>query len=189
MERLTAQWGNNHAVPTKIYLDFMFGLDDDTSQGLTEIFDRLAAYEDTGLEPCDYAAMKAALEQADTAKKDLNELIHIVGAAGVDHLRELVQAEKDGRLVVLPCKVGATVWAITSTANVPGIDAVDAKIDIFECKVESITHYPNGAIQLRLFYQGTFVAWWATASDFGKTVFSTREQAEAALKGDPDAES
>ena len=48
MERLTAQWGENHAVPTKIDLDFVFDLDDKAYGGLTEILDRLAAYEDIG---------------------------------------------------------------------------------------------------------------------------------------------
>lgn len=27
-----------------------------------------------------------------------------------DHIRDLLAAEKDGRLVTLPCKVGSTVW-------------------------------------------------------------------------------
>lgn len=31
--------------------------------------DRLAAYEDTGLEPCDYSAMAHAQEQAERAEK------------------------------------------------------------------------------------------------------------------------
>lgn len=29
---------------------------------------------------------------------------------GIDRLRELAEADKAGRLVVLPCKVGDTVW-------------------------------------------------------------------------------
>lgn len=53
MERLTHRIGNNPAVPTKFDLDFAFKTfdDDQAWAGLTAIFDRLAAYEDTGLEP------------------------------------------------------------------------------------------------------------------------------------------
>lgn len=165
MERLTAQWGNNHAVPTKIYLDFMFGLDDDTSQGLTEIFDRLAAYEDTGLEPCDYAAMKAALEQADTAKKDLNELIHIVGAAGVDRLRELVQAEKDGRLVVLPWAIGQTIYEADPDHGVVKHTLKNAILDMESTAVDDAGN--------------TWPDFWC--SDDESLAHMTREEAEAAL--------
>ena len=51
--------------------------------------DRLAAYEDTGLEPCDYSAMAHALEQAERAREDLTEMIRQIGATGLDRLREL----------------------------------------------------------------------------------------------------
>lgn len=51
MERLTAQWGKNHAVPTKFDLDDFAALPNQEWNGLTDIMDRLAAYEDTGLEP------------------------------------------------------------------------------------------------------------------------------------------
>jgi len=57
---------------------------------LDKAIDRLAAYEDTGLEPEAVEAMKTAIKEFD--------------GISIDHLLELVQAEKDGRLVVLPCK-------------------------------------------------------------------------------------
>ena len=63
---------------------------------------RLAAYEDTGLEPCDYSAMAHALEQAERAREDLTEMIRQIGATGLDRLRELAQADREGRCVVLP---------------------------------------------------------------------------------------
>ena len=36
---------------------------------------------------------------------------------GPDRLRELAEADKDGRVVVLPCKVGDTVWFKTYKNN------------------------------------------------------------------------
>ena len=53
--------------------------------------DRLAAYEDTGLEP---EEIKNAL--------DVNDIIPEINVT-VDHICDLLQAEQDGRLVVLPC--------------------------------------------------------------------------------------
>ena len=67
---------------------------------LDKIVDRLAAYEDTGLEPCDYSAMAHALEQAERAREDLTEMIRQIGATGLDRLRELAQADKEG---ISPC--------------------------------------------------------------------------------------
>ncbi len=121
--------------------------------------DRLAAYEDTGLEPCDYTTMRAVMEQADKAKEDLSELIHVVGAAGIDHLRELVEAEKDGRLVVLPCKVGDTVFA------------AEAK------PVTTLS-----VVRVGVYLEGTEGEGWENLDNFGKTIFLTRSEAEAALK-------
>ena len=60
--------------------------------------DRLAAYEDTGLEPCDYSAMAHALEQAERAREDLTEMIRQIGATGLDRLRELAQADQEGKI-------------------------------------------------------------------------------------------
>lgn len=55
---------------------------------------RLAAYEKYGLEPCDYAAMKTAMENEAEAKRQLSEVLGYLGGLGLDHLRELVKAEK-----------------------------------------------------------------------------------------------
>lgn len=45
---------------------------------------------------------------------------------GVARLRELAEADKDGRLVVLPCKVGDTLW-VTGRDNVPREMALEAR--------------------------------------------------------------
>lgn len=46
------------------------------------------------------------------AYEDIAEL-----CGGFDRLRELADADKDGRVVVLPCKVGDTVWFKTYKNN------------------------------------------------------------------------
>ena len=53
--------------------------------------ERLAAYEDTGLEPREVSAIV----------KEWSDLCTIVGeCGGIDRLREIAEADKDGRLVV-----------------------------------------------------------------------------------------
>lgn len=69
-----------------------------------EAVDRLAAYENAGIEPCDYAVVRASYEEAERAKKDLSSVMDILG----EHI-ELIKANNDGRVVVLPCKIGDTV--------------------------------------------------------------------------------
>ena len=64
---------------------------------------RLGHYEDTGLEPED---LKKAFNETAILKLAAQAL-----STTPDHLRDLLQAENDGRLVVLPCNVGDHVWA------------------------------------------------------------------------------
>ena len=83
---------------------------------IAKAFDRLAAYEETGLEP-----------------------------------EELAQAEKEGRLVVLPCEIGSPVYS-----HVRKLDGAD--------------------------YVRETEFWWSDIPQMSKTVFLTREAAEAALE-------
>ena len=59
-------------------------------------WDRLAAYEDTGLTPEEVTQIKLAI-----MGKSLAEIKEFEGVS-IDRMIELTQAEKDGRLVVLP---------------------------------------------------------------------------------------
>lgn len=114
------------------------------------------------------------------------ELAGFIKEHDVACLQELLKAENEGRIAVFPCKVGDTVWAITSPINVPGMDSDEERLAIFECSVESISLYASTGTQFRLYYNGEFVAWYVTAADFGKTVFLTREEAETALAAEGD---
>ena len=71
-----------------------------------EALDRLAAYEDTGLEP----------EQCENAKTII-ESAFSDDASKAERIRELLKADKAGRLVVLPCKPGDTVYMISWRLN------------------------------------------------------------------------
>lgn len=95
MERLTYRLNDQFDNPTdsiilKPYLRYE---DPETRK---KILNRLAAYEDTGMEP----------EGARRLQKDWTSLIMTLDEmGGMPHLHDLLQAEQAGRLVVLPCKV------------------------------------------------------------------------------------
>lgn len=91
MERLTEYevvGGHVHAVPTG-----------DVDQAMM----RLAAYEDTGLEP----ERCAEFARADAEGRYI--VMRDAEQEGVARLRELAEADKDGRLVVLPFTSGRTL--------------------------------------------------------------------------------
>lgn len=70
--------------------------------------DRLAAYEDTGLEPEEIEQLKG---EVFGLKVDKQELEQYRALGPIDRLRELKQADDEGRCVVLPCKIGSTVYS------------------------------------------------------------------------------
>ena len=87
-------------------------------------------------------------------------------------------------VVAPPCKIGQTVWLCTSPENISGydFDGDGEQKEVFECVVENVTFYSKGTNQVRCYCNGKFVAHYLRFSDFGKTVFLTREEAEQALR-------
>lgn len=67
------------------------------------LVERLAAYEDTGLTPESVEALKLSM-----MGKAISEITEFDGLP-IDRLRELTEADKDGRLVVLPFTSGRTL--------------------------------------------------------------------------------
>lgn len=93
-----------------------------------KLIERLAAYEDTGLTP---EEIKAPFTE-DTM---INLAAQALGVEA-DRLRELAEADKDGHVVVLPCKVGER-WtdeegrAVRITAVIVSIDLFGTSINIY----------------------------------------------------------
>lgn len=120
MKRLTKKRDRQNVIPLKQngetkWVICSAGMGDAPTEYLYgEHADRLAAYEDTGLEPCDYSAMAHALKQAERAREDLTEMIRQIGATGLDRLRELAQADREGRCVVLPFKPPRWVYVCST---------------------------------------------------------------------------
>ena len=61
-----------------------------------KVWERLKAYEDTGLEPENVEALKLSM-----MGKSIAEITEFDGLP-IDRLREMSEADKDGRIVVLP---------------------------------------------------------------------------------------
>ena len=78
---------------------------------LIDAANRLAAYEDTGLEPEEIERIVDAYGRGHTLRTESAERLEIVREIKTDRLRELAKAENDGRLEVLPCKVGDHILA------------------------------------------------------------------------------
>lgn len=119
------------------------------------VAERLAAYEDTGLEPEEIKVHEAAKYNAGYYHGDEDRCRWIEKELGpIDHLSDLLQAEKEGRTVVLPCKVGDTVYQIDAER----VYESEVKWIIFDCNDIA---FDERAI--------------------GVSIFLTRDDAEAAL--------
>ena len=124
-----------------------------------ERFLRLAAYEDTGLEPEAAETVKLAL-----AAKHMVDL-ETLNNTPISRLVELAEADKDGRVVVQPCKVGDKLYRVFAG-------------EIFEHRVGSMKYF---AIQGRWDIE-TYPFCPCVESSIGKTIFLSNKEAEKALQ-------
>lgn len=114
-----------------------------------KIYWRLKAYEDTKRTPEQIEALEAAI-----TGKAVAQITEFEGLP-IARLRELAVADKEGRVIVLPCKDGTTVYCISlPIATYP---------DKSKPEVVPIAFTRNDLLK------------------FGTRVFLTREEAEKAL--------
>lgn len=122
----------------------------DTACSQKQVWERLKAYEDTGLTPKEVTSLGELFDYALKESKTLTEQLTLL-----KHIRELAEADKDGRCVVLPCKVGDTIWRLKRT------------FETYPDKSKPYTEADGFLLQ---------DIW-----NVGKNVFMTREEAEKAL--------
>ena len=130
--------------------------------------EKLAAYEDTELEPEEVRGIKIAYDEV--------QLPYEVVATGEDAARVIrwLEADDQGRLLVLPCKVGQEVYRLR-----PGYcDYRDKDMCIAYCDGWDYA-CPDYEAEMEL-VSGRFVV--SDYPNIGKTVFLNREEAEAALE-------
>lgn len=117
--------------------------------------ERLAAYEDTDLTP----------EEIDMDHEAAEQLRQLCRDYDLDRLEKLAEADRDGRVVVRPCKVGDTLFRVFAG-------------EILEHKVRNMRYL---AIQGRWDIDTTPFCSYVESS-IGITIFLTHEQAERALE-------
>lgn len=122
--------------------------------------DRLAAYEDTGLEPKDIVALT---RHPDFAIADYYKSLGLT----MERITELAQADREGRCVVLPAKPDQIIYQWRKGDDCPSVSRLDG-------------------VQINADGEITYPIWngYLIPEDFGKTVFLTRE--EAALRREQD---
>lgn len=141
-EKCKADWTGKHGKP----------MDDCTALYCrNRLKDRLAAYEDRECAPEEVLPK----DKADEIALKLMRLADLESLCSYTRLRELAEADKDGRLVVLPCKVGDTVYFALLGR-------------IIEKQVFSIVSFSNST---RIYCGGT--SEYFRPEDIGKTFFLT----------------
>lgn len=135
----------------------------------------LKRYEDTGLEP---EGIVALTRHPDFAIADYYKSLGLT----MERITELAQADRDGRCVVLPCKVGDAAYVIDA-----GDYQSDYKPYVQEKEVTEISwkKVKNGKdLGFGVILKGGDCNTSARykIQNIGKTVFLTREEAEVALE-------
>lgn len=124
-----------------------------------DLYGRLKAYEDTGLTPEEVERSKLEIEAGCV------KAIARTYGININRLRKFAEADRDGRVVVLPCKVGDKLYRVFAG-------------EIFEHRVGSMKYF---AIQGKWDIE-TYPFLPSVESGIGKTIFLTREEAERASR-------
>ena len=124
-------------------------------------------YEDRGCAPEEVLPK----DKADEIALKLMRLADLESLCSYTRLRELAEADKGGRVVVMPCKVGQRVFVFLDTDK--HISECEVKQIGMGNKIGFIGLEPIGA-------RGR--EYGVALNGFGKTVFLTREEAENALE-------
>lgn len=116
---------------------------------------RLVEYEDTGLTP----------EEIDMDHEAAETLRQLCRGCDLDRLEKLDEADKNGRVVVLPCKIGDVLYRASPSGVV----------------VHRVANMVYRELTSR-WYIDTIPNLPYASEELGKTTFLTREEAEKALK-------
>ena len=138
---------------TKIYPSGAWGIAGELDDAIL----RLAAYEETGLEP----------EEIELLAKQRGLYVDACGELPLKRIRELAKADREGRCVALPCKIGDTLYRIQRFKRGKNWKKEAEFIRTVELNRNNFW---------RIVIDG----------ELGETVFLTRAEAEAALRREQD---
>lgn len=131
---------------------------------IAKAFDRLATIEDTLGDEYDLNLVQRLIQ---AYKEGRYIIMKEPEQAGVSRLRELAQADREGRCVVLPCKVEDDVY----------INILGRTLPFTVISISQMASTPTFKAQ-----HGIRLVYIFKADDVGETVFMTRAEAEAALR-------
>lgn len=146
-----------------------------------KVWERLKAYEDKRLTPEEVLPK----DKADEIALKLMRLADLESICSYTRLRELAEADKNGRVVVLPCKDWLEV-VFGDQVLFWGIDKDYVEQPIREISLDDADRVGWYDGYKTVFLKGTDEngeAWEFYPEEIGKTVFLTREEAEKALEG------
>ena len=141
MERLVKRVGTGNAVPTKFDMDFVFGLDIETFHGIQKIFNQLCNLTDILGDNCD-----------------------------LDRLRELVEADRDGRCYIPSVKIGDMIFVHGKEGG------------IISTRIQGISLPVHG--NKLILHLGGYPAEYLWSDREGIDWWRSREAAKTALKGE-----
>ena len=130
-----------------------------------KVWERLKAYEDTHMMPSDVTSMRM----------DMAIIAALFNGVDVDRMKELAEADRDGRVVVLPVKpvltpIISSMLYIIDDGDIYEDALYEAVVGMSESGKTNVGY--TTLSDLMIFEQ----------ADIGKTVFLTREAAEEALE-------
>lgn len=155
MERLTIKLPGGYAMAE--------GYELDTLKGVREVVNRLAAYENSGLEPEEIVDLMGAHATA------ISQLTEYRSLSSLDRLRELAQAARGGKLGIPPVKLHQNIFRIFN-GEIREEVVCDAMWEPFKPRPRWKVWVMGGGLPY----------YWDDV--FGITVFSAREDAKEALK-------
>ena len=181
MKRLTKRWGEEPYpnLAGKVVCEYK---ECDSARSCNDcvhgrIAQRLAAIEDIlcgsagdndpeAEDEYDLDRLAVMCNQRMSMREEVSERFSLTAKIPLDRLREMAEAERDGRCVVLPCKVEDDVY----------INILGRTLPFTVISISQMASTPTFKAQ-----HGIRLVYIFKADDVGETVFMTREEAEAAL--------
>lgn len=139
---------------------------------MRELYYRLSQIEDIlcdGTDEYDLDRLAVLCNQRMTMREEVSQRFSLTAKIPLDRLRELAEADREGRCVVLPCKVEDDVY----------INIFGRTLPFTVISISQMASTPTFKAQ-----HGIRLVYIFKADDVGETVFMTREEAEAALATD-----
>jgi len=139
---------------------------------MRQLYARLEQYENTGVTPEEIAHIKTGIERVWKLLQDIDE-------EKLKHIEELVDAENEGRMQILPFKPGETVYTNLAMSGW----YLKQKDRPYPAKVVFVGLNGEDSMGGGIFnvvYEKSAHMMQFQFSEIGKTVFLTREEAERA---------